>query len=127
MRVPDWEHGMGHVLATGVRAVQPHVEAVVVLLGDQPNVEPAAVRALVGARQKTGAATVTAAYAGVTAHPRLFGRELFAELGALDGDRGARDILLRYPPLVVPCPGGPMDVDDEASLSAVRMLDHYRG
>jgi CTP:molybdopterin cytidylyltransferase MocA len=53
--------------------------------------------------------------------PALFPREVFAELRALRGDKGARPLLIQPPcPLVaLPFPGGEIDIDlpaDKAQL-----------
>jgi molybdenum cofactor cytidylyltransferase len=52
-----------------------------------------------------------------------FGARFLPELGALDGDRGARDLLLQHPAAVqelpVDDPGILRDVDRPADLAAV--------
>ena len=53
-------------------------------------------------------------------HPVLFGRSLFAELGALEGDTGAREIVRRHWASAARVEGGPVrDVDTEADYAAL--------
>jgi CTP:molybdopterin cytidylyltransferase MocA len=58
-------------------------------------------------------AIVASAYKGVLGIPAVFPREVFAELHALRGDKGARSLLMQPPcPLVAqPFPGGEIDID----------------
>lgn len=120
LRVVDWERGIGHVLACGVRQVGSSADAVVVLLADQPGVRADDVAALVARWRAGDGPLLTACYDGIPAHPRLFDAELFEQLEALDGDVGARDLVARTRAVAVETRGSPLDVDDEASLASAR-------
>ena len=122
--VGDWERGLGHVLARGVRAVRTRCAAVVVLLGDQPGVRSSSTGLVIARWRDGGAAVVSASYAGRSGHPRLFDEALFDELCALDGDRGAHDLLRRHPVVSVEVDGSCLDVDDEESLERARVQEH---
>lgn len=102
--------GMGTSLAAGVRALAGRVDAALVCLGDEPGIRPAVVGQL--ARLAKCGSPVRPRYRGHPGHPVLFPAALFAELGMLSGDRGARDVLRRHPPrtLDVDVPP-PLDVD----------------
>ena len=53
-------------------------------------------------------------------HPVLFGRALFAELRALEGDTGAREVVRRYWAQAARVEGAPLrDVDTEADYAAL--------
>jgi molybdenum cofactor cytidylyltransferase len=64
-----------------------------------------------------------ASYGGTSAHPVLFGRELFSELREIRGDQGARDVIRRHRSQVATVDGGadapPPDVDTEEAYSAL--------
>ena len=104
----DWREGLSSSLRAGVAAVPADAEAVIVALGDQPELDVGLVRALVEAWRATGMAIVTARYRGVRAPPVLIAREMFGEIETLRGDYGAKALMDRVPTRV-----GFVDVDSE--------------
>jgi molybdenum cofactor cytidylyltransferase len=62
---------------------------------------------------------VAAQYTGTTGAPAIFPSELFGELAALQGDRGARALLSLHADRVVavPMPSAALDVDTPADLA----------
>ena len=114
-----WEEGQSASLACGL-AELAGCEAVVVTLGDQPRLSPAAIRRVISSRND--AAAVRATYNGNPGHPVLLERSLFEQLRNVSGDRGARNLLLSVQVLDVPCDdlGGGEDVDTPAELDALR-------
>ena len=121
---PAAHEGMASSIRAGVAALPREVEAVVITLGDQPTIEPEVVRRVAnawrGARARTRA--VTTSYADGRGHPTLFAAELFPSLLALDGDRGARDLLESLGDEVasVEVAGPrPVDVDTPAALEGL--------
>ena len=114
-----WEEGQSASLACGL-AELAGCEAVVVTLGDQPRLSPAAIRRVISSRND--AAAVRATYNGNPGHPVLLERSLFEQLRNVSGDRGARNLLLSVQVLDVPCDdlGGGDDVDTPAELDALR-------
>jgi hypothetical protein len=79
---------MGTSLAAGVAALPDDAEAVLVLLGDEPDVSPDIVRRLVQSYLANKAAITVPMYGDQVGPPTLFSRELFADLAALQGDVG---------------------------------------
>jgi molybdenum cofactor cytidylyltransferase len=118
----DWPSGLASSLRRGVAALPTGAEAVVIVLGDQPHIDPDVIRAVIGCWRSTGRAIVAARYAGVQGHPVLFSRDLFGELLTLDGDRGAKPVIDRLPERVsyvdVAVPA-PRDVDTRQDLAAL--------
>jgi CTP:molybdopterin cytidylyltransferase MocA len=114
----EWKRGQAASLAAGIRAASG-AEAVVIILGDQPLISPAAIERVIGARG-WGAVAVRATYGGAPGHPVLLEHELFASALRLRGDAGARALLEDHRDRVrdVPCDGlgSPADVDTPASL-----------
>ncbi len=80
-------------MRTGIAALGPNVDAVVVLLGDQPFVSAAIVERIVAEWQATHAPIVAPLYRGQRGNPVLFARSVFDELLAVQGDQGARSLL----------------------------------
>jgi molybdenum cofactor cytidylyltransferase len=88
----EWVTGQASSLRAGLRALG-EVDAVVVLLGDQPRVSRALIDALVVARRARRAVAAISTSSGRRSPPTLLGSELFADVEALTGDTGARALL----------------------------------
>lgn len=120
---PDYAAGQSTSLIAGVDALVAGTDAIVVLLADQPGISVATIDALIDQRRRTRSPIVMTAYGDVRSHPVLFGAETFAELRAITGDRGARDVIRAYGERVetVPDPrtSPPPDLDTEAAYLAV--------
>lgn len=115
-----WAGGMAGSLRAGVAALPDECAAAVVLLGDQPLIEPDAIDRVAAAFRAAGRPIVAARYGGRRGHPVLFARALFGELAAVTGDIGAREVIARDPSRVelVELPGEPPpDVDTPDDLA----------
>ena len=120
---PEYAAGQSTSLQAGLAAVELKAAAAMFLLGDQPQVLPATIDALLKAFRRHHAPIVLPSYGGVSGHPVLISRELFDDLAAVSGDRGARDVIqahsgevLRVP---VECASPPQDVDTEENYAAL--------
>jgi molybdenum cofactor cytidylyltransferase len=124
---PRPQDGLASSLRCGldVAAEAPLTDAVLVVLGDQPAVRAAVVRAIVeAAADPAGAARpfVRARYADDPApNPVLVRRPGWALAAGLDGDRGLGSLLASRPDLVleVPVPGDNPDIDTPDDLAAL--------
>lgn len=72
------------------------VSAVLFLLADQPGVTPELLSALVQRHRETLAPVIAPRHAGQRGNPVLFDRATFPEFAGLEGDVGARPILLAH-------------------------------
>jgi molybdenum cofactor cytidylyltransferase len=90
---PDYAAGQSTSLRAGIAALGQDVEAVVVMLGDQPFVTAAIVERLVAEWYASEALIIAPTYAGQRGNPVLFARAVFPELLAVQGDQGARAVL----------------------------------
>jgi molybdenum cofactor cytidylyltransferase len=91
----DYLLGMNTSVRKGFRAVPDDASAGIVLLGDMPFVVPSMITELL-ARHRQGASLVVSTYDGVVAPPILYGRLLFAELRALEGDGCGKQVVKRH-------------------------------
>jgi molybdenum cofactor cytidylyltransferase len=111
--------GMGHSLAAGVTAL-PDAAGWVVALADMPYIKVSTIVRVVQA-VSAGALLAAPFHQDRRGHPVGFSATLRAELAALRGDRGARDLLTRHAPtlarLDVDDAGILMDVDTPAELA----------
>lgn len=115
---PEARRGMGASLAAGVAAC-PDAHGWIVALGDMPWIRPETVAAVAGELRR-GSAIVRPALRDRPGHPVGFGAGLRADLEALDGDVGGRQVLDRYPDRItlvpVSDPGIRADIDHLADL-----------
>ena len=118
---PDFGEGCSSSIAAGLSALDPRAELLVLMLGDQPGVTPATVRALIAG---CGDGTVLAAclYDDGRGHPLAFGRGAFDDLRELHGDKAVWKLMERRSDEVVEIRvSGPIprDVDTRADYEAV--------
>ena len=71
VRCRDWERGPGASLRCGLAALPAEAEAAVVVLGDGPGLDPAAIDRVVSAWGEQPAPVVAATYEGIRLHPVL--------------------------------------------------------
>lgn len=114
-----WAEGMGASIRTGIAAlegVSEHLAGTVLMLCDQPFVTSQTLDQLISAYEASPSLAVAAEYAGSLGAPALFSQELFAELSALKGAEGAKQILKRHEPDVIrlSVPEAIWDVDTPA-------------
>ncbi|HEX6148133.1 nucleotidyltransferase family protein [Nocardioides sp.] len=85
VRNPGYGAGCSSSIAAALPVVDPAAAGLVLLLGDQPEVAPEAVAAVVAAGQGTDLAVCR--YDDGIGHPFWLGRERFAALAGLHGDK----------------------------------------
>lgn len=94
VRCPHADQGMGASLACGVGAA-PDADGWVVALADMPWIRPATI-GRVAAGLIDGVRIIAPVDAGRRGHPVGFAGDLGADLAALTGDRGARDLIAAH-------------------------------
>jgi CTP:molybdopterin cytidylyltransferase MocA len=113
----DWAEGQSASLRAAIAHLAGHVGAVIISLGDQPDITPAAIDLVASARDDAHQA-VRATYSGRLGHPVLLERSLFDAACALRGDHGAREILRNAAVRLVPCDGSDADIDLREQISS---------
>lgn len=117
---PGFGAGCSSSIAVAMEALDPATTVLVLMLGDQPGVVPASVRVLLAARGDAPVAVCR--YEDGRGHPFAFGREVFADLRSLHGDKAVWRMLDERADGVeeVPVAGRvPLDVDTWADYEAV--------
>jgi molybdenum cofactor cytidylyltransferase len=124
---PHWEEGIASSIRAGVEASQAGglpVEAVVLMLCDQPLITFETIDQIIEAHRATGKPLVATRYEDSLGVPALFARPLFSELLSLRGPEGAKKVLKRHEtdvhPISIP-EGAVMDIDTPADYS--RLLE----
>jgi molybdenum cofactor cytidylyltransferase len=110
--VDDFGTGCSASLRVALQHVDPRAAGIVLMLGDQPRMDPTTVRRMVAAG--VGADIVVCRYADGVGHPFWFSRDAFEELSQLHGDKGVWKLLEsgRHPVRELAVDGPvPLDVD----------------
>jgi molybdenum cofactor cytidylyltransferase len=118
---PDFGEGCSSSIAAGLSALDPRAELLVLMLGDQPGVTPATVRALVAGCDQ-GTVLAACVYDDGRGHPLAFGRAVFGELRGLHGDKAVWKLMEKRSDEVVEVRitgSVPRDVDTRADYEAV--------
>lgn len=121
MENESWARGQATSIRAGVRSMGD-VDAVLIMVADQPFTTAEHLRALVRAYAAGEAAVYVSSHAGRRGNPALFDAAVFDDLLALEGDQGARQLFGRY--RVVDVEQGESalfcDADDCDSFASVR-------
>lgn len=89
---PDYSHGMGTSIRTGLSAISPQAKGVLILLGDQPFVRPATLNSLIEYHQRHCPQITIPMFKGFRGNPVLLDSSVFPEISNLQGDMGCRAI-----------------------------------
>ena len=92
----EWENGQSTTVRAGVAALPPRVGAAVFLLADQPFVGSQLLQELTHHHANSLAPVVAPSVEGERANPVLFDRRTFADLMALSGDSGGRQVIGKW-------------------------------
>lgn len=112
----DWQSGMSSSIRVGMRSLVD-ADAVLISLVDQPLLTGEKLRLLNDTFKNTEHDIVAAEYNGVAGVPAVFSAKLFPALAALEGDKGAREVIRNSPnALAIPLPEAATDVDKGTDL-----------
>ncbi len=95
VEVPDAGEGMAASIRTGIAAIPPGSEGVMIVPADMPEIDAEDMAAMLEDWQP-GEILRGAAADGTPGHPVIFPVDLFEELTQLSGDTGAREVLVRH-------------------------------
>lgn len=109
------DEGMGRSIAVGVRAAGESPGGYLITLGDMPRVDSLHFRALIDASR--GTLIAASATEGRIGPPALFPERLRKELLALDGEAGAKEVLVRHATARVDVPLDPALATDVDTLN----------
>jgi xanthine dehydrogenase accessory factor len=119
-----WQEGIASSIRAGVEAIERQdrpIEALIVMLCDQPGVTGDVLRRLVLTYRTTRAPVVASRYPDGPGVPALFSAGLFSALRSLAGDTGARDLIRHLDREVVTIPfDAPKDADTADDLAILR-------
>ncbi len=112
----DWEEGISSSIRCGLKALQqimPGAEQAIFMVCDQPFVSASLINQLIEARNNTGKGIIACAYAETIGTPVLCTKNYFPELLTLQGNEGAKKIVMKYKNDlgIITFPQGEIDID----------------
>jgi molybdenum cofactor cytidylyltransferase len=125
----NWQRGIGSSIRAGIQGLidyAPEIDAVVLLVCDQPGVNADTIRNLINLREATKKSIVASCYADTLGVPALFNRSLFDQLLSLRNEAGAKSIILRNRECVAQLsfPEGAIDIDAWEDWEKLNESDH---
>jgi molybdenum cofactor cytidylyltransferase len=120
-----WAEGMGSSLRCGIEALgamEAQSAGVLLMVCDQPEITAEHLLKLVAEQGGDETRIAASGYAGRAGVPAVFGRGFYPELLTVQGDRGAREVIVRHADQVgmVAWPEGELDVDRPGDLEKLR-------
>lgn len=115
-----WSEGIAASLIAGLQALPPvDIEAVLILLTDQPYVTTDLLQQLIDTRRQTGRGIVACHYAGQAGVPALFDKRYIEEMVKLKGDVGAKRLIRQHANdcVEIPFPLGAVDLDTQQDVA----------
>ena len=97
---PDHASGMASSLIAGLASLGEGVDRVVVILGDQPDVDARRLDQLLELQETSGLPAAALSFGGLLHPPVVLQRELWGDLMSLEGDVGCRAVIRARPELV---------------------------
>lgn len=118
----SWEEGIASSLKIGLDALPRNTQGVFILLADQPLITKSALADLRLAVEKVPRQPVAADYRGRPGVPAYLPRSLWHRVAALQGDRGAAQLLMQAGARTLVIPGTEADVDTPADWRRLRTV-----
>lgn len=108
-------------LKAGLRALPPHLSAALVVLGDQPRIQPKVITQVLAAYSEGAGEIVAPSYQMRRGHPILIDRKYWPEILALPPDGSPRDVIDRHKDRIAY-----VTVDSDSVLRDVDTPEAYR-
>ena len=122
----SYQQGMGTSLGAGLAALEPAINAALILLADQPFVRPTTLDRICEEYRRSHAQIVIPLYNGFRGNPVLLDRSVFPEVTALSGDVGCRAIFGNHLEGIVKLPvddvGILLDIDSKADFDKLQRV-----
>jgi molybdenum cofactor cytidylyltransferase len=117
---PQYREGMASSLRAGLAALNPDINAALIVLADQPFVRPAVFDQIIDRYIESRAQIAIPTFRGFRGNPVLLDRSVFPEVMALTGDIGCRAIFGSHSDGIVKVP-----VDDVGILLDIDSKDDF--
>jgi molybdenum cofactor cytidylyltransferase len=119
---PDYATGeMLSSLKVGLRAMPPHISAVLVVLGDQPRIQARVIAQVLTAYAEGAGDIIAPSYQMRRGHPILIDRRYWQDILNLPPDGAPRDVIDKYKDRI-----GYVNVDTDSVLRDIDTPQDYR-
>lgn len=117
----EWQEGIASSIRHGINSVNADVEGVLLMVCDQPYVDASVLQSIITAHERTGKPIVACQYRDTAGTPVFFHRSFFDRLTDLQGDTGAKMIIMKNPGKVelVPFFRGEIDIDTNKDYNSL--------
>jgi molybdenum cofactor cytidylyltransferase len=127
---PNWMEGIGGTLKTGLRHIihsRPSIEALIVLVCDQPYVSGEYLEKLIDAYRSTNSTIVVSRYANTVGVPVLFSNAHFDELLKLENKQRGKEVIEKNSKFVtqIDFPEGAIDLDTREDYDQFIKKNNY--
>lgn len=90
----NYQNGLSSSIKTGIQYLeQKHFDAILLMLGDQPNVNSKYLNSLINTFKNNPSHIIASEYSGTFGVPAIFPKTFYKELVTLEGDKGAKVFL----------------------------------
>ncbi|MEY4210322.1 MAG: hypothetical protein RLZ92_701 [Pseudomonadota bacterium] len=115
---PDWQTGMASSIRAAIRALPDSATAVMLMLCDQPLITDVHLQRLVSAWQASPEQIVASEYHQSIGVPAIFPASYFNQLLMLEGDKGAKSVLIKHQTdlIRISLPEAELDIDTLADF-----------
>lgn len=123
---PVFGEGCASSYRAGIGALDANSEAIMIILGDQPGVDPETINRVADAWRQSDGQIMLTSYHGRKGHPMIFASPLFDKLKGLHGDKAAWKIVDANPDLVREIEMNrpfPEDIDTQEDFMRVRAAE----
>jgi molybdenum cofactor cytidylyltransferase len=86
---PVFTAGCSSSYRAGIAALNPKSEAIMIILGDQPGIQPDVINRMADEWRREKAVIALCSYQGRKGHPMIFAQPMFEQLTQLHGDKAA--------------------------------------
>lgn len=122
----NWESGMASSLQAGLNFLieNERPDQVLLLLSDQPFVNPELVNQLIKEKENSGKGIAACSYSDTIGVPAIIEKKYFSELLNLKGDQGAKKVIKHHLDDLVQIPfeNGKIDIDTQADWENLQYL-----
>ncbi|GJM04092.1 MAG: 4-diphosphocytidyl-2C-methyl-D-erythritol kinase [marine bacterium B5-7] len=119
----DWRSGISSSIRAGIKALPKDTEAAMILLCDQPLLEESSLKKLIDLWQQHRNFIVASEYQDTVGVPAIFPAAFFSQLEALQGDKGAKQLLISMKEhvLTISVPEASIDIDTQNDFNNLKM------
>lgn len=121
----DWQTGMASSIRVAIQALPDSATAVMLMLCDQPLITAVQLQSLVNAWQASPAQIIASEYHQSIGVPAIFPASYFDQLLMLEGDKGAKSVLIKHQTdlIRISLPEAEFDID---TLADFQHLHQYQ-